>query len=175
MRLMSRVAFTLATILLAAPSLHAQTSFSVAAGATVPVGKTADGVQVGYNAMAGLGFKPPLSPLGLRVEGMFNSFQGKATGSGSVRFLSGTGNVTLSGAGMPIPMGYLIGGLGMYNVSYSGGLVSTKSDNKLGYNFGAGIKFPLTGFSTFLEARLHYITTAGSSTKFVPITFGLTF
>lgn len=175
MRLMSRAALALAAIVFAAPALSAQTSFSIAAGAAVPVGSTADGVNTGYNVTAAVGFKPPLAPIGLRIDGMFNSLEGKGTGAGTERILAGTANLTLSGAGMPIPMGYLIGGLGMYNFSISGLPVNPKSTTDFGFNIGAGIKFPLTGFSTFLEARLHYVNTENEKTKFIPITFGMTF
>jgi hypothetical protein len=174
MRLMSRAALALAATLFAAPALYAQASFSVAAGAAIPMGDFADGANTGYNVTAAIGFKPPLAPIGLRIDGMFNSLEGKATGSGSARILAGTANLTLSGVGTPIPMGYLIGGLGMYNSSVSGAVVKPPSETDFGFNIGAGIKFPLTGFSTFLEARLHVVSN-DAKTKFVPITFGMTF
>jgi hypothetical protein len=78
---------------------------------------------------------------------------------------------------MPIPMGYLIGGVGMYNSKATDrplGLPDV-TNTDVGFNIGAGIKFPLIGFSPFLEARLHIVNTEGSSTKFIPITFGLKF
>ena len=175
MRVMSHVALGLAATLLAAPALRAQASFSVAAGAAVPVGSTADGVKMGYNATIGVGFKPPLAPIGLRIEGALNQMDAKGTASGSSRIMAGIANLTLSGAGMPIPMGYLIGGVGMYNFSVTGTPIKPPSETKLGFNVGAGINFHLTGFSTFLEARFHYVSTSGSSVKFIPITFGLKF
>jgi len=150
MRLMCRVALGLAA-LFAVPALHAQTSFSVAAGLTVPIGSTADNLKAGYNATVGLGIKPPLAPIGLRIDGMLNSMDLKT--KGTYRILAGTANVTLSGLGMPIPMTYLIGGLGMYNSSFSGlPLGQPKSTTDFGFNIGAGIKIPLTSFSTFLAA-----------------------
>lgn len=173
MRLMSRAALALAAILFTAPALHAQTSFSVAAGAAVPIGSTADVMSVGYNVTAALGIKPPLAPIGLRIDGMFNSMEGKRSGSGTGRILAGTANVTLSGAALP--MGYLIGGLGMYNFSTSGVTPKPASETKFGFNIGVGLKFPLIGLSPFAEARLHYVNTDVEKTKFIPITFGITF
>ena len=175
MRLMSRAALVLAASLVAVPA-YAQAKFSISAGAAVPIGSTADGANVGYNVTGSVGFQPPLAPLGLRVDGMFNSMEFKAPLSGaSFRTLAGTANLVLSGAGMPIPMGYLIGGVGMYNSKATGSGITSDSNTDVGFNIGAGIKFPLTGFSTFLEARLHFVNTEGESTKFIPITFGLTF
>ena len=168
MRMMSRAVIAMAAALLAAP-LHAQTSFGVSAGASVPVGTTADAFDFGYNVTASLGIKPPLAPIGLRIDGMLNSMDGKA--GGTLRTLAGTVNATLSAPMMPIPMGYLIGGLGMYN--NDGGAGSSSTD--LGFNIGAGLNFPLTGFDTFLEARFHYVDGDGGSMKFIPITFGMRF
>lgn len=177
MRLMSRAAFALAAVLIAAPA-HAQTSLSLAAGATMPIGSTADGFDLGYNAILGLGIKPPLAPIGLRVEGMYSSMNYKTNPlitSGSLRTLAGIANVTLSGAGLPL--GYLIGGVGLYNnkAVNVNGAGSSSGATDFGFNIGAGLNFPLTGFSTFAEARLHIINTEGGSTKIIPITFGIKF
>jgi len=173
MRLLSRAALAFAAILLVAAPLHAQTSFAISAGAAVPVGSTADAVDLGYNVTASVGFKPPLAPLGLRIDGMLNSFEGKS--AGTYRIIAGTANVTLSGAGMPIPMGYLIAGLGMYNTDVSGLPINPESSTDLGFNLGAGLNFPLTGFSTFVEARFHFVSGEGDDLKFIPITFGMRF
>lgn len=172
MRLLSRAALGLAATLFAAPALQAQASFSIAAGAAVPMGGTADVLKTGYNVTAGIGIKPPLAPLGFRVEGMFNQMDYKTSTFGSARVLAGVANVTLSGVAMP--MGYLIGGVGIYNFS-SPDIAGSTSTTKPGFNIGAGLNFPLTGFSTFAEIRFHLVTTDNSSTKFVPITFGIKF
>jgi len=177
MRLMSRAALAVAAILFAAPALHAQTSFSLAAGATVPLGSTGDGYDVGYNATLGVGIKPPLAPIGARIEGMFNSMEGKQSLAGNLRMLAVTANATLSGVGMPIPMAYLIGGLGMYNSKFTDlpGGASSDASNDFGFNIGAGLNIPLTGFGTFIEARYHHVPVEGGSFKFVPITVGIKF
>jgi hypothetical protein len=73
-------------------------------------------------------------------------------------------------------MGYAIGGLGIYNNACTGadcGGASSTSD--MGFNFGVGLNIPLTGFGTFVEARLHVVMTETQSTKFIPITFGMKF
>jgi hypothetical protein len=171
MRLMSRAALALAAIFTLAPALHAQTSFSVAAGAALPMGDFADIAKMGYNVTAALGIKPPLAPVGARIDGMFNSFDSDPSGV-TFRILAGTVNATLSGATM-LPLGYLIGGLGMYRMSSD--VTGSEAETDLGFNVGAGLKFPLTGFSTFAEIRFHMINTEGGSTNLVPIVFGLTF
>ena len=173
MRLLSRAAIAIAAILIAAPALHAQTSFNIAIGAAVPMGDAADGSEMGYNATVGVGIKPPLAPLGLRVEGMFNSFKAKGASDISTRVMGLTANGTYT----MVPQVYLIGGLGMYNSKLTGLPAGTTSDasTDIGFNFGAGVNIPLTGFGTYLEARFHHVPVDGGNFQFVPITFGIKF
>jgi hypothetical protein len=179
MRLLSRAALIVAASFVAVPAAHGQiaTSFSIAAGATMPIGTTSDGADMGYNAILGVGVKPPLAPVGLRVEGMFSQMAFKNVNDANSRTMAGIANVTLSGAGMAVPMGYLIGGLGLYNNKCAGdgcGLF-TESETDMGVNVGVGLNIPLTGFGTFVEARLHVIMNEGDKMKFIPITFGMKF
>jgi hypothetical protein len=173
MRLLSRAAIAIAAVLFVAPALHAQTSFNVAIGAAVPMGDAADGFEMGYNVTAGIGIKPPLAPLGLRVEGMFNSLGAKGASDVSTRIMGLTANGTYT----LVPQVYLIGGAGMYNsklTNLPAGVTSDASTD-FGFNLGAGINIPLTGFGTYLEARFHHIAGDGGNFQFVPITFGIKF
>ena len=176
MRLMSRAAIALAVSLVAVPAVaSAQASFMGAIGATLPMGDASDAWDMGYHATLGLGIKPPVSPVGFRFEGMFNQLNWKNATQGNTRILAGIANATLSGAA--IPMGYFIGGVGMYNFK-AGDLPSgftAESVTKFGFNVGGGVNIPLSGFGTYVEARLHYIATEGSSTILVPLTFGVKF
>ena len=173
MRSMCTAVVMLAALLVAAPEAQAQLSLSVAAGASVPVGDEADNFSMGYNATLGLGIKPPLAPVGVRIEGMFNSFDAKDTfaADGSWRVMALTANATLSGPAMPA---YLIGGLGMYNNKFEVGTISN-SESDFGFNIGGGFNLPLTGFSTFFEVRYHHVPVEGGALKFVPLTVGLKF
>ncbi len=49
------------------------------------------------------------------------------------------------------------------------------TQTKFGLNGGAGLRFQLTGFSTFIEARWHTIFTEGKNTQMVPISVGISF
>jgi hypothetical protein len=170
MRLLFRAALVLAAALFAAPALHAQMSFNLAAGASFPMGDAKNQVDMGYNATVGLGFKPPLAPIGLRVEGMFNSLEFKGPGSESNRVMALTANGTFS----MIPTVYAIGGVGMYNSKAS--TAGAEASTDVGFNVGAGVNIPLTGFGTYLEARFHHVPVdGGGSFQFVPITFGIKF
>ena len=174
MRRLSAVAVLLVGSLIAAPEARAQLAFSVAAGASLPMGDAGDGLNMGYNATVGVGIKPPLAPLGIRIEGMFNSFDFKETVAtdASQRVLGLLANATLSGPMMPV---YLIGGVGMYNSKVSAGSLSSDAENDFGFNIGGGFNLPLTGFTTFIEVRYHHIPVSGGSFQFIPITVGLKF
>jgi len=175
MRLIARAALVVAASLVATSTLSAQTSFSIAAGATMPIGDAGDAYKLGYNLTAGLGIKPPVAPIGFRAEAMFSQMDWKNSPQGNTMVLAGIANATLSG--MPMPMGYLIGGLGLYNMR-AGDLPSGFTSDpvtKFGFNVGAGLNIPLTGFGTFVEARLHYIMTDTKATMLVPINFGIKF
>ncbi|HMC53783.1 MAG TPA: hypothetical protein VKH19_01315 [Gemmatimonadaceae bacterium] len=178
MRLMPRVALVFAASVLAFPALSAQTSFSIAAGATVPVGDAGDAMKMGYNLTAGLGIKAPLAPIGLRIEGMFSQMDWKNSPQGNTTILAGIANATVS----MMPTTYFIGGLGLYNMRAGDLPAGFTSDpvTKFGINVGAGLNIPLTGFGTFVEARLHYIMTkddasGAKNTTLIPISFGIRF
>lgn len=160
---------------------HAQlsTSIIVSAGLSVPVSDLSDGVNSGYNVNVGLGLGAPFVPVGARFEGGFSSFDAKG-GNGTSRIASGTANAVLS-LGPTGAAPYLIGGLGIYNLRSeltTGTLRVTDTYNKAGVNVGGGIRFPLGGISTFLEARYHYVLgddATGTKVQFIPISFGVAF
>lgn len=157
----------------------AQKSFSVAGGLAIPVGTLGDATDIGYAVSAGLNLAAPIAPVGARLEGAFQSMSTKR-GSGDVRFISGTANAVFNiSPSREAP--YLIAGLGAYNRRASttlGSLTATDSRTVLGINGGAGLRFPLTGLSTFFEARYHVLlgkAEEGTNYKFIPIVFGITF
>lgn len=168
MKVLSRAVLAAAMVLVAS-SVQAQTSFSVAAGATMPIGDAGDAFDMGYHATVGLGIKPPLAPIGFRGEVMFSQMESKLFNNIGSRMIGGLANVTYT----VIPTAYLIGGLGMYNGSCSGSAcpASAESSNDFGFNIGGGLNIPLTGLGVFVEARLHII----DDTKIIPISVGIKF
>jgi hypothetical protein len=110
-------------------------------------------------------------PVSFRIDGAYNQFGAKGDNDGNLHYTSFTGNVVYS---LPIPntvQPYLIGGIGMYNVKATG----TSSENAFGFNIGGGIKLPLSGFNTFVEARYNRAEKNGNSASYVPIVFGVMF
>lgn len=151
-------------------------TFGVAAGASFPMGDFQKAVNMGFNGTALLGFSAPSIPLSFRAEGAINQFGFKQGVNGNARILSLTGNAAYSFPTSTPVKPYIIGGAGLYNTKANiSGLSSSSSNNKFGFNAGAGIKLPLSGFDTFLEARYNRISTDGGSTSFLPVTFGVMF
>jgi hypothetical protein len=154
-------------------------SFNVRAGAAMPLSDLGDAVSTGFNVGAGLSFRPAMLPVGLRFDGDYNRFAGKDLLDGTnLGIWALTANAVLAPAMSPI---YAIGGLGYYSQNISGEGIDSDSESDMGFNIGGGFKLPLTGFSTFVEARYHHVMTKdddipGSvNTKFLPIVFGIQF
>lgn len=166
-------------LIFGASTLSAQSaktaSIGIAAGATLPFGDYTDSFNSGYNGTVFLGVTPYGSPIGLRLDGMYNKLSGKG-GIPDDRIIAGSANVVFNLPGVGIRP-YLIGGVGYYNVKQDENLGPTADLNKVGFNGGAGAAFPLSGFSAFLEARLHYVPLDDPSVSptFVPVTFGIVF
>ena len=194
-RTLAAAGLTLAAV---AP-LHAQsldavrtTSFGISGGAAFPTGDGTDGLNTGYLIAGSLGFRPVNSKIGFRLEAMYARFGADGfsfddgtdafAADGNVSIFGGIANAVLT---IPTESGvhpYVIGGVGIYNVkasvdvSGSGGSFSgSDSQTKVGLNGGAGLEFPLSGFSSFVEVRYHSIFTDGTNSNFVPLTFGLRF
>lgn len=157
----------------AATPLAAQVSprslrLNVAAGASFPVGNLGDNVDLGYNVTVGVGSYQTGTPLGFRVEGSYNEWQfsgvdfkthaagltANATYDFNPTTIGGTGNTF-----------YGIGGGGIYGTG--------NNSTDFGWNLGAGFRFPLSGFSAYLEARYNSISNVNY--KYVPVVFGLVF
>ena len=147
--------------------------FNVSAGATFPTGDFSNGEDIGYNVAAGVGMNQRGTPLGFRFEGQYNEF-GQTGTTNKAHSGSITGNVTydFSGASLvPTSSLYLIGGGGYYNTLDP--FFDGQNQQNFGWNVGAGFRFPLTGFSVYVEARYH--TVSNTEVRYIPVSFGLVF
>lgn len=158
-------------------------SVGISGGAAIPVGDFGDFYTTGYNGTVSLMFKSVGTPLGIRIDGMYNKMNLKddaiitIPGQGTVESASiaaATANLVYSLPGTGISP-YLIGGGGIYSLKVQGDNFDTDSENKAGVNGGIGASFPLSGFNTFIEARFHHVFTDGGATQFIPVTFGISF
>ena len=169
----------------AAAPAQGQFTFGLAGGATIPSGSLDDRQNLGFNGLATVQLGVPAFPFQLRADLQYNSFGGKrfsdalnqTINGNDTRVISGTLNGVFSPLAGPVKP-YLIGGVGYYDTQLTG----TDATRKLGYNYGAGVKFGLTGASIFVEARMHQIPDAtfgvgGNRTtaRFIPVTVGIMF
>jgi hypothetical protein len=166
-------------VILTGAQLSAQSpkpvSIGIAGGAAIPLGDFADFVNTGYNGTVSLGLSSLGTPIGIRFEGMYNKFLGRDDIGGNqpdARVVAGTANLVYGLPGVGIRP-YLIGGAGYYGVKPD--IPNIESENKFGLNGGLGAMFPLSGFNTFIEARLHHVFTDVDATQFVPVTIGILF
>jgi len=169
----------------AAAPAQGQFAFGLAGGTTIPSGSLNDRQNLGYNGLATVQLGVPAFPFQLRADLQYNSFGGKdfrtalgqARDGSDTRVISGTLNGVFSPLAGPVKP-YLIAGIGYYDTQLKG----TDATRKLGYNYGAGVKFALTGASIFVEARMHQINDATfgvggnrATAKFIPISIGVMF
>jgi len=151
-------------------------SFGIVAGASIPLGGFADVAGTGWHAGGLVQWDTPMFPVGIRAEGVYHKFGDKDERETYPSKIVGT----LNGVWM-FPMTqpyavrpYLIGGVGVYNERCD----VCSSQTHFGLNGGGGITVPLSGFSTIIEARFHFVLNSDvgdSNTTFIPISVSLLF
>ena len=182
---MKRSSFAIAAIaalVLSASTSSAQSnksvSIGISGGATIPVGDFGDLYSTGFNGTGSLMFRSLGSPIGLRVDGMYNRLSVKDDVIGvpfdNVSITSANANLTYNLQGTGITP-YLIGGAGAYWLKGHGNGFDGNSESDFGVNGGIGASFQLSGFNTFIEARYHHVFTDVNATQFIPVTFGISF
>jgi opacity protein-like surface antigen len=115
-----------------------------------------------------------------------NAATGYTIDGGSVNILSVNANLKWSLLPIPVVSPYLTGGIGLaqlntgdltvkYNGSSVGGFPKVEGQSKTAFNVGAGVDLKLGGVALFAEAKYTWILTEGNSTKYIPISVGITF
>jgi hypothetical protein len=156
-------------------------------GWVMPYSSAKTYLKNGYDGGLTLQIEAPLVPVGVRIDGLYTTMDGKPVTGGltqtnSATTYSGTANIvwTVIGTGLPTKF-YLIGGFGYYDVSQKitvSSVSQTVSSSGFGYNAGLGMRF--TKF--FVEARwtninggLYLNSTSSKSLQIVPINVGFIF
>jgi hypothetical protein len=153
-------------------------ALGVGGGAAIPVGKLSDSQKTGANGMVVLALGASDLPIGVRFDGVYNSFSrnDKApVSSYTFRAAGLLGNLIYAFPGTNAKT-YLIAGAGLYNIKLD--VAGSKSENHGGLNAGAGVTFGVGPIAAFIESRYHFISRApdkGGVIHFVPITFGILF
>ena len=136
------------------------------AGVAIPIGRIADDHSAGYLLGGLVEYGVTGQPYALRGELLFQRFSLKSGHVGD--------NVNLFSLGSTIVYklqpsnAFLTGGIAIY--SGNSGL-----GTRPGFNAGAGVEIPLTGFSATGEARLHLMLADGRPVITLPLTIGVRF
>lgn len=161
--------------LAAVPRVHAQAvNYNIAAGLSLANGDFGDRNDAGYALIVGVGFTQRASPFSIRAEGIYTQYDSKFRDRDKSSAGGITGNVIYdfkTTPSTPVTL-YAIGGVGLYSTKEES-VFGDDSDSGVGWNLGGGLRIPLTGFSAYVEARYHSISSANVS--FTPIVFGLRF
>ena len=154
-------------------------ALGVGGGAAIPVGKLSDSQKTGYNGIVALALGAPDLPIGVRIDGIYNTFGLRTVPAGSsssdFRVIGGLFNLIFTFSGTNAKP-YVIAGGGLYNTKSDA--PGAKSKNDFGFNAGLGATFAVGPFAIFLESRYHTISrnaANGGLVQFVPITVGLLF
>lgn len=152
-------------------------SYGVAAGLAMPMGDYGDLDKLGFTFGAGASFALGSAPVRLRIEGSWSQTSHDDVGGspveGNTKILGGMASLVypFQTAGTVKP--YVLAGLGYYNVDFEFTGVGSADESKVGFGGGAGVRFPLSSASLFLEGRFMSVSTSGSSTTWVPIIVGI--
>jgi len=182
-----------ATVTAAAQGTRVQ--FGAGGSLTVPTGnyhsdENGDGFKVGWQGTALVDFKLSRSPLGFRVDGIFGENGGNDKLNADLSAAAGVpieGKTKLLGANVDLTynfrsskgvQGYLLTGIGLYNVKFSaksGNVTADTSKTKFAWNVGGGFIHRVGGITAlFFEFR--YFEPGeflGYKTTHFPITGGV--
>jgi hypothetical protein len=171
----------LASILLSGQANGQKTyALGIGGGAAIPVGKLSNTQTTGFNGVVALALGVAELPIGVRFDGIYNSFSRKnitspPTNTYSFRIAGILGNLIYAFPGTTAKS-YIVAGGGLYNTKFD--IAGTKSENHWGLNAGVGVTFAVGPLASFLESRYHFISrepTKGGVIHFVPITLGVMF
>jgi len=182
MKLFSQIvlASALATIVVSNQAAGQKTfALGIGGGAAIPVGKLNKTQVTGFNGIVAIALGVAELPIGVRFDGIYNTFPRKKTVSAGptndFRISGILGNLIYAFPGTSAKS-YIVAGGGLYNTKFD--VAGSKSENHFGLNAGLGMTFGLGPIASFVETRYHFISrepTKGGVIHFVPITIGLMF
>ncbi len=150
-------------------------SFGIAGGMSMPTGTFGDGFKSGYNVSGLVQFQQPSWPVALRVEAQYQDFSAKGGVDASAKTIGGLANVIYAFPTKSTVRPYVTGGVGYFHLKMDAGELGSGSDNKFGFNGGAGLDFQLSGMNTFIEANWQSVRAEGEALNQIPIRVGIRF
>ena len=199
-RILVRVFVVVSSLLVGSAVSRAQGTpgfhIGVAGGALLPTEDQHDVFNTGWNATLLFPINFGTSPIGIRFDGSYGELTTKSSlvgfqGDGKSRIISGTFNLVI-GPHLGVVQPYIIGGVGAYDLRFSGQEVDTgnlfaDSSTRFGWNVGAGLSFCVgTTTQIFVEGRYTSISldsnrftdsihTGGHRFTLVPVNLGIIF
>ena len=146
--------------------------YGVTAGISVPAGKLSEDHSAGYGVGGMIEYAVTGQPYSLRGEAMFQHFPTKSGHTVDATNLVSLGttivyrmqdNGSQHTAGGP----FVAGGIAVYSATHEG--------IRPGFNAGAGVEIPLTGFTAVAEARAHFVLTDARAMLAIPLTVSVRF
>src|SRR2546425_4687674 len=149
--------------------------FGVGGGLIAPLSDYKDGDKAGWQVAANVEFAIPLSPVGVRVDGLYGQTSHKAD-DGKTKLIGGLASLVWK---IPVPAPlvkpYVVAGGGVYNRKVTVPSLGTDtSESKFAYGVGAGVNVGVGPVHLFAEARYVSVRT-DPHTTFTPLTVGATF
>lgn len=142
--------------------------YGVTAGIAIPLGRLSDDHAAGYAVGGVVEYAVNGQPYSLRGEAMLQRFalkSNRTTGDDVNMFSLGT-SIVYRLQGSPAQT-FVTGGIAVYHATGEG--------TRPGFNGGAGVEIPLTGFSAVAEARMHVMLADGKPLLTLPLTVGVRF
>lgn len=176
------IAVTVASVACVATMAAQSARFGLGGGLIAPLSTYKDSDKPGWLAAANVEFSIPLSPVGVRVDGLYGETKHKdISGSpvdGKTRLIGGLASVVWNiPVPAPIVKPYALAGGGFYNVKITnpnGLLAVNTSESKFAYGVGAGVKVGVGSARFFAEGRYVSVRT-NPHTTLIPLTVGVTF
>jgi len=162
-----------------APGTSIGPRFGIAAGLAQPTGDAGDVADLGFNITGTLDMRVAAIPFPLRFDVQYNRHGlGDTPGAdvdGSYSVIAGIADAVFNFSPATSTLRpYALGGVGIYRQAVDVEDFDGESETNLGLNFGGGLRIPLSGFDTYVEARYNTIF-GDESGGYIPIVFGVRF
>ena len=152
--------------------------FGIGGGLVAPTSDYSNLDKAGWHVLGKVDFKIPMSPIAVRVDGLYGqtSHDPLYSSDGNTKLIGGLASVVWS---IPVPaplvQPYLLAGGGAYNVKIKAPSLSVDtSETKFAFGAGAGASFGAGPVHFFVEGRYLSVRESGGSTNFLPVTAGVT-
>jgi opacity protein-like surface antigen len=153
--------------------------FGLGGGLLSPSGDFKNGEKTGWHGLVRVDFSIPLSPVGIRVDGLYGQTSHKAPfdGDGNSKGIGGLASLVWNiPVPAPIVKPYVLAGGGFFNLKTTVPSQSIdSSESKFAYGLGAGVRIGAGPVNFFAEGRYVSVQTSDGSTKFIPLTVGVLF